>query len=256
MQNLKKVETLFHTTTSLENLEKIIDSNFQISYSKEIFKGRETQIPMASFSNVLLFETKSQINYGDYSIGMTKKWGITNKLHPVSYTYDDSDYENSIQHLSHIGEVGKLLDVFHVYRHFSKITLKDNPDYEPIFENLLVDLDEKGRKAVIDFFETAHPTFVSYELFTKKITAQNKKGQTFECFNDREWRYLPEDLIDTLKGYIERMGTGTADIVRLAKENNLQEPVFEQNEDFKTTIYRPSTDQVPTKYRRSSVVLP
>lgn len=37
-------------------------------------------------------------------------------------------------------------------------------------------------------------------------------------------------------------GTGTADMVRIARENNLQEPVFEQNEDFKTTIYRPSTD--------------
>jgi len=59
-----------------------------------------------------------------------------------------------------------------------------------------------------------------------------------------------------LKGYIERMGTGTADIVRLAKENNLQEPVFEQNEDFKTTIYRPSTDQVPTKYRPSTDQVP
>lgn len=196
---LKKVETLFHTTTTIENLENIIDSNFQVSYSREIFKRRETLIPMVSFSNVLLFETKSQINYGDYSIGLTKEWGIKNKLHPVSYTYDDSDYENSIQHLSHMGEVGKLLDVFHVYRHFSKITLKENPEYEPIFEKLLANLDEKGRKAVIDFFEKAHPTFVGYELFTKKITASNKAGQTFECFNDREWRYLPEDVIETFR---------------------------------------------------------
>ncbi len=60
-----------------------------------------------------------------------------------------------------------------------------------------------------------------------------------------------------LKGYIERMGTGTADMVRIAKENNLQEPVFEQSEDFKTIIFRPSTDEVtvevPTKYRPSTV---
>lgn len=198
-QNLKKVETLFHTTTSIENLMSIISSNFKISYSSEVFKGRGTLIPMVSFSNVLLFETKSQINYGDYSIGLTKEWGIKNKLHPVSYTYDDSDYENSIQHLSHISEVGKLLDDFHVYRKFSKITLKDNPEYEPIFENLLTNLDEKGRKAVIEFFTKAHPSFVSYELFTKKITAKNKEGKIFECFNDREWRYLPEDVIEKFR---------------------------------------------------------
>lgn len=59
-----------------------------------------------------------------------------------------------------------------------------------------------------------------------------------------------------LKGYIERMGTGTADIVRLANENNLQEPVFEQNEDFKTTIFRPSSDQAPPKYPPSTPQVP
>jgi predicted HTH transcriptional regulator len=67
-----------------------------------------------------------------------------------------------------------------------------------------------------------------------------------------------------LKGYIERMGTGTADIIRIALKNNLKEPVFEQNDDFKTIIFRPgaayitteyppSTDEVPMKYRRSTV---
>jgi predicted HTH transcriptional regulator len=40
------------------------------------------------------------------------------------------------------------------------------------------------------------------------------------------------------------MGTGTADMIRIAKENKLQTPVFEQNEDFKIVIYRPSSDQV------------
>lgn len=51
-----------------------------------------------------------------------------------------------------------------------------------------------------------------------------------------------------LKGYIERMGTGTADIVRLARENKLKEPVFEQSEDFKTIIFPPSTHQVLLKF--------
>jgi predicted HTH transcriptional regulator len=43
------------------------------------------------------------------------------------------------------------------------------------------------------------------------------------------------------------MGTGTADMIRIAKENKLQTPVFKQNEDFKIVIYRPSSDQLPTK---------
>jgi ATP-dependent DNA helicase RecG len=55
-----------------------------------------------------------------------------------------------------------------------------------------------------------------------------------------------------LKGYIECLGTGTADMMRLAQLNNLREPIFEQNEDFTITIYRPSTDQVPTKHPPST----
>ena len=59
-----------------------------------------------------------------------------------------------------------------------------------------------------------------------------------------------------LKGYIERLGTGTADMIRIANENNLPEPDFIQEEEFKAILFRPSSDQVPTKFRPSSVVLP
>ena len=59
-----------------------------------------------------------------------------------------------------------------------------------------------------------------------------------------------------LKGYIERLGTGTADMMRLAQLNNLRELKFEQNEDFTITIYRPSTDQVLTKYPPSTHQVP
>jgi predicted HTH transcriptional regulator len=45
-----------------------------------------------------------------------------------------------------------------------------------------------------------------------------------------------------LKGYIERLGTGTSDIVRIARENGLKEPEFEQDDTFKATIYRPSNN--------------
>ena len=47
-----------------------------------------------------------------------------------------------------------------------------------------------------------------------------------------------------LKGYIERLGTGTTDIVRIARENGLKDPKFEQEESFKVILYRPSTEEV------------
>ncbi|MGB4205701.1 MAG: DUF4062 domain-containing protein [Bacteroidales bacterium] len=70
-----------------------------------------------------------------------------------------------------------------------------------------------------------------------------------------------------LKGYIERMGTGTMDMVRLAIEFDLKEPIFLQEEDFKTIVFRPaasviefvdptSTPQVPHKYPTSAPQVP
>jgi predicted HTH transcriptional regulator len=41
-----------------------------------------------------------------------------------------------------------------------------------------------------------------------------------------------------LAGYIERMGTGTSDMIRYAKNAGLQEPSFIQEDDFKTIIFR------------------
>ena len=55
-----------------------------------------------------------------------------------------------------------------------------------------------------------------------------------------------------LKSYIERLGTGTADMLRIALEKGLPEPDFQQNEEFRTIIYRPSTHQAPTKHPPST----
>ena len=59
-----------------------------------------------------------------------------------------------------------------------------------------------------------------------------------------------------LNGYIERMGTGTADMFRIAKEFGLKEPFFNQDDEFKAIIYRPTTDQVPTNLRPSTDQVP
>ena len=44
-----------------------------------------------------------------------------------------------------------------------------------------------------------------------------------------------------LAGYIERLGTGTSDMVRRSLEAKLKEPEFKQEEIFKVILYRPDT---------------
>jgi predicted HTH transcriptional regulator len=79
---------------------------------------------------------------------------------------------------------------------------------------------------------------------------------------------LAEPMYQT--GYIERLGTGTSDMVAHAKEAGLVDPVFAQEDTFNVTIFRkgfgvtdqappkhpPSTLQVSTKHRPSTAGVP
>ncbi len=47
-----------------------------------------------------------------------------------------------------------------------------------------------------------------------------------------------------LSAYIERLGTGTTDMIKKAKKAKLREPVFIQDDSFRTIVYRPQTGQV------------
>ena len=44
------------------------------------------------------------------------------------------------------------------------------------------------------------------------------------------------------KGFIEKAGTGTEDIVSKCKAYGLPTPLFQQDEDFKVVIYRPDSE--------------
>ena len=48
-----------------------------------------------------------------------------------------------------------------------------------------------------------------------------------------------------LAGYIERMGTGTGDIIRKCNELGLKEPEFIQDEAFRTILWRPLLNDLP-----------
>lgn len=57
-------------------------------------------------------------------------------------------------------------------------------------------------------------------------------------------------------GYIERLGTGTSDMVSNANKAGLMDPLFVQEDTFNVTIYRPSTAGAPQEHRSTSVEVP
>lgn len=187
---LKKLNTLFHSTAKISVLKSIIKNGFSPSYAKEKFLDRDVIIAMVSFSNIPIFEARSQVDYGKYSIGLKREWGIKNKLHPVTYTYLGSEKEISLNKLikdfalfqsaEALASITNSVSFFE-FQNFSEnftnlykaiLTTGNAPEIKKYFEEIFVDVDE-------------------LQLFFKHYIDQNKRGKQVYCFNDREWRFIP-----------------------------------------------------------------
>ncbi len=101
--------TFFHFTKSLENLTGILSKTFEPRYCLEKteyltnkeFNNIEMAYPMVCFCDIPLSKIKKHIGvYGNYGIGLTKKWGFRKNLSPVIYTRryarTSKNYENMI----------------------------------------------------------------------------------------------------------------------------------------------------------------
>jgi Putative abortive phage resistance protein AbiGi, antitoxin len=158
---------LFHFTDK-DSLINILTNNFIPHYSLErLFSGKlELAIPMVSFCDIPLTQTAEHISeYGDYAIGLSKEWGIKNKLNPVFYYCDNSILNNSIEY--------SLNDIF-------------------IYAN------KNGGLQAHELYKVK--TFLNYWYYSKPYEGSNwdKIEKEFKTnkrilYNEREWRYIPEE---------------------------------------------------------------
>lgn len=170
-KELKKTNTLFHTLSEFAYLEQIVlAKGFKSSYADETISEMKVKILMTSFSNVALFESETQINYGNYSIGLKLEWGKEKGLQPVIYTYNNS----------HMGA-----------------TFFENYFVAEKDQTILTILEEKEKGSqnfglIMDLRQIAQNSHKML-LYLKPDIVQNKKGNEFKAYNDREWRFICED---------------------------------------------------------------
>jgi len=100
--------TLFHFTSSAENLMDILSTGFKPRFCLEQFgvadlffdekeKGTltnenlEEAVPMTCFCDLPVSHIASHLEfYGSYGIGLTKEWGINKGLTPITYIHKNS----------------------------------------------------------------------------------------------------------------------------------------------------------------------
>ena len=167
--------TLFHFT-NLKNLIGILENEFHPKYSIETYYEKDKEnyrvgIPMVCFCDIPLAQVEEHLRvYGQYGIGMTKKWAKKNRLNPVLYLESHS----------------MLLEQLH------SVLLHNYNDLKGLIGVGGQQLGSFGqdRYSLLNIFMHTKPFDGYHERGGKK---EHKK-----FYDEREWRYVPN--IDRLDG--------------------------------------------------------
>lgn len=109
--------SVFHFTNNFNALQGILkDKSFRISYARENFSGinkhHQSLVPMVSFCDIRIADLKNHIeSYGNYGVGLSKKWAEKSRLSPVLYISQDSPIaDDLIYSLQKLPTLLKLFD--------------------------------------------------------------------------------------------------------------------------------------------------
>ncbi len=154
--------SLFHFT-SYANLIGILTNEFWPRYSVEEHYNKEGSphkiaFPMVCFCDLPLAHISEHIStYGQYGLGMTKKWAIANRLNPVLYIENSSYLAEKLDHI--------LTDNW------------ENVNAMPINSML------SARDSAIALFMHTKP----YEGYQERNGTRKMK----RFYDEHEWRYVP-----------------------------------------------------------------
>ncbi len=164
--------TLFHFTNSADNIIKIIKTGFEPRFCLEEFITQlitgqkadkvEVAIPMTCFCDLPLSMIDSHLDfYGSYGIGLSKQWGQSKGLTPITYIHDNS---TQIKYLAQVASL--IFQAFKGELDFQNLPIEKNP---------LVALSELSA-----FFKP----------YTGEMWRKNKY-EMIRFYDEREWRYVP-----------------------------------------------------------------
>lgn len=252
--------SLYHFTEKRDVVKNILrDSKMSGSYCREQIVYSDTNdndiiVPMISFCDIPL-ETYIQLqvpSYGNFGIGLTKDWGVRNKLNPVLYL----DTNSTIAEKFRSSDVGiadlsegvfnqslKLQKEIHELENQVKDKLGLLPDkqydaFDLLDSNGLIPQFQKENSALKARIETLknHNTipklFLHLLEFIKPYQGDLVRGDNvtkdYRYYDEMEWRYVPDR--NTLDPKIQ---IGSIEIFKEWREQSDEKPlVFSLDFEF------------------------
>jgi hypothetical protein len=210
--------TLFHFTAK-ESLKGILNSQgFFAQYSEEHFEDilpetsiyRITLIPLISFCDLtimqLTHDSVHTTDFGNYGIGLTKKWGIEKKVSPVIYVHENSQPST------------QLYNLIKLFRKYGK-------------EHEAEKIISQARKKLVDSFKFIKP----YQGRWQKGKVIPKERKDIIYYNEREWRYCPPLTQSKVLSGIKRI----AKTSQVSLNNDLKKKLIRfTSEDIKFIIIK------------------
>lgn len=191
METNISAHTLFHFTYNKNSLLSILKNGLYVRYSLENFESlindkAEIVFPMTCFCDIPLSHVRRHTNtYGKYAIGLSKSWGMKNKINPIIYTYPNS------------ATTTILNDVFENIENFFDIEEKElekfkfNRSTEIVYKRFNTREEEFSKR--VESVDSKLSHFIRYiKPYEGKFY---RNGEYLEnpvrFYDEREWRFTP-----------------------------------------------------------------
>jgi hypothetical protein len=184
---------LFHFTPNITSLKSILKKGFYVRYSLENYgdifdKENEVLIPMVCFCDIPLSLVSDHTKtYGKFGIGLSKEWGINNKISPVIYTNENSIIANLFNklhdHLNNYIDIDDSQDMDNSKTNFLSKLYELSANYKiPVIEDL-TDQASDMTDAISHIVQNIKP-------YKGKIMRNTEYRDNIRFYDEREWRFL------------------------------------------------------------------
>ena len=242
MKETLSSNTLFHFTNSGEKLISILKHEFKPRYCledmgtfvKDSLYAEELAFPMVCFCDIPLSKIKHHLSfYGNFGIGLSKEWGVKNKISPLTYVNNESALLKFINN-NILACEGKVFN--------------GHPEIDEIWINTL---------NMIRYFKP----------YEGKFWRNGKYLDGVRFYDEREWRYIPDMPFKNdnyrfwinKNDYLDEIGRSqlnevVSDNFRLRFEPNDIKYIIVEKEQQIPSIIR-AIEQIKNKYDEETIKL-